>query len=78
MTLTLAQINAASQAGFTALLDGTYEHSPWIAREAWASYPILWNAFKRIAAGASPEDKAALFAGTAARVYRMRDVAAAL
>lgn len=41
----------------------------------WVSYPILWNAFKRIAAGACAEEKAALFAGTAARVYRMRDVA---
>ena len=34
-------------------------------------YPVLWNAFKRIAAGASAEDKAALFHGTAARVYRV-------
>lgn len=31
----------------------------------------LWNAFKRIAAGASPEEKRALFAGTARRVYRL-------
>ncbi len=31
----------------------------------------LWNAFKRIAAGASPDEKAALFAGTARRVYRL-------
>jgi predicted TIM-barrel fold metal-dependent hydrolase len=35
------------------------------------SYPILWNAFKRLAAGASPSEKAALFSGTAARVYRL-------
>jgi L-fuconolactonase len=33
------------------------------------SYRTLWNAFKRIVAGASAEEKAALFAGTAARVY---------
>ena len=39
MPLTLDQINAATQDGFTALLDGTYEHSPWIAREAWARRP---------------------------------------
>jgi N-carbamoyl-L-amino-acid hydrolase len=39
MPLTLEQINAASQDEFTALLDGTYEHSPWIAREAWARRP---------------------------------------
>ena len=35
------------------------------------SYATLWNAFKRIAAGASADDKRALFAGTAARVYRL-------
>jgi len=34
-------------------------------------YGALWNAFKRIAAGASAEEKRALFAGTAARVYRL-------
>jgi predicted TIM-barrel fold metal-dependent hydrolase len=31
----------------------------------------LWNAFKRIAAGASAAEKQALFAGTARRVYRL-------
>ena len=35
------------------------------------SYGTLWNAFKRIVAGASAEEKAALFAGTATRVYRL-------
>jgi predicted TIM-barrel fold metal-dependent hydrolase len=34
-------------------------------------YRTLWNAFKRIAAGASREEKSALFAGTAARIYRI-------
>ena len=34
-------------------------------------YAVLWNAFKRLAAGASAGDKAALFGGTAARVYRL-------
>lgn len=34
-----------------------------------ASYPVLWNAFKRLAHGASADEKRALFAGTAARVY---------
>jgi L-fuconolactonase len=33
------------------------------------SYPVLWNAFKRIAAGCSAEEKAELFHGTAARFY---------
>jgi len=36
-----------------------------------ASYPALWNAFKRISAGASPEEKTELFSGTAMRVYRL-------
>jgi len=31
----------------------------------------LWNAFKRITAGASREEKLALFCGTAARTYRV-------
>jgi predicted TIM-barrel fold metal-dependent hydrolase len=31
----------------------------------------LWNALKRTATGASPEEKRALFAGTARRVYRL-------
>ena len=34
-------------------------------------YRLLWNAFKRIAAGRSEQEKAALFAGTARRVYRL-------
>jgi predicted TIM-barrel fold metal-dependent hydrolase len=34
-------------------------------------YPVLWNSFKRIAAGASAEEKAALFHDTAARFYRL-------
>jgi predicted TIM-barrel fold metal-dependent hydrolase len=32
---------------------------------------ILWNAFKRIAAGASEAEKLALFSGTARRAYRL-------
>jgi L-fuconolactonase len=35
------------------------------------SYGAVWNAFKRIAAGYSPAEKAALFAGVARRVYRL-------
>ena len=35
------------------------------------SYPVLFNAFKRLASGASPSEKAALFAGTASRFYRL-------
>ena len=35
------------------------------------SYPVLWNGFKRIAAGASAAEKTALFHDTAARFYRL-------
>jgi L-fuconolactonase len=35
------------------------------------SYASYWNAFKRLAAGASAEDKAALFRDTAKRFYRL-------
>ncbi len=38
-------------------------------QKRWSSYAVVWNAFKRLAAGASPDEKAALFAHTAARVY---------
>jgi predicted TIM-barrel fold metal-dependent hydrolase len=34
-------------------------------------YKALYNAFKRIASGCSPDEKADLFAGTARRVYRL-------
>jgi predicted TIM-barrel fold metal-dependent hydrolase len=35
------------------------------------SYPVLWNAFKRMTADASSAERAALFHDTAARVYRL-------
>ncbi len=35
-------------------------------------YTELWNAFKRITAGASVDEKRALYSGTAARVYRLQ------
>ena len=38
--LTLEQINSASAAEFVALLDGTYEHSPWVAEGAVAQRPF--------------------------------------
>lgn len=38
-TLTLAQLNAADGTEFVRLLDGTYEHSPWIAEAAFARRP---------------------------------------
>ena len=35
------------------------------------SYPVLWNAFKRMAEGFSASEKASLFHDTASRVYRL-------
>jgi predicted TIM-barrel fold metal-dependent hydrolase len=35
------------------------------------SYRLLWNAYKRAVSGASPQEKAALFHGAAARIYRL-------
>jgi L-fuconolactonase len=40
------------------------------------SYPVLWNAFKRIAAGCSADEKANLFHRTAVRFYSLPRVAA--
>lgn len=47
-----------------AMFESNYPPDRW-----GASYPVLWNTFKRIAADASADEKHALFAGTAARVY---------
>ena len=39
------------------------------------SYRVLWNAFKRLAAGSSAEETRRLFSGTASDVYRLPAVA---
>jgi L-fuconolactonase len=49
---------------------GMFE-SNFPVQRRWCSYAVVWNAFKRIAAGASSDEKAALFSGTAARAYRL-------
>lgn len=36
------------------------------------SYGTIWNAFKRITVAYSAEEKSALFAGTAANIYRLK------
>lgn len=41
--------------------------------KAMYSYRTLWNAFKRLAEGASLSERHALFAGTAAKFYRVPD-----
>ena len=33
------------------------------------SYPVLWNAFKKIASRYDPSERSAMFEGTARRVY---------
>ncbi|HEY4081322.1 MAG TPA: 2-oxo-4-hydroxy-4-carboxy-5-ureidoimidazoline decarboxylase [Burkholderiaceae bacterium] len=40
MTMNIDQLNAASTEGFVALLNGVYEHSPWIAERAAAKRPL--------------------------------------
>jgi predicted TIM-barrel fold metal-dependent hydrolase len=40
-------------------------------QKRWCSYAVLWNACKRLAAGASASEKSALFSETAARAYRL-------
>ena len=39
--------------------------------KATCSYGVLWNAFKRVTTTCSAAEKAALFSGTASRVYRL-------
>lgn len=52
-----------------AMFESNYPVDRW-----GASYPVLWNAFKRLASGASEGEKRDLFAGTAARVYGIEHV----
>jgi len=47
--LTLDRLNAATDDEFVALLDGTYEHSPWIARAAAARRPFATLAALKLA-----------------------------
>jgi N-carbamoyl-L-amino-acid hydrolase len=65
MKLTLEQINTALPAEAASLLDGLYEHSPWIAQAALAQRPFrslaqLKHAMARIVAGAGREKQLAL------------------
>ena len=43
-------------------------------QKRWCSYQVCWNAFKRISTGASAAEKADLFAGAAARAYRIENL----
>lgn len=60
MTITLAQLNAAPAAEALAMLDGLYEHSPWIAERAlqqrpFASLAALKHALVKVLAEAGRE-----------------------
>ncbi|TRD09963.1 amidohydrolase [Erythrobacter insulae] len=54
-----------------AMFESNYPVDRW-----GATYPVLWNTFKRLTINASAEEKAALFAGNAARFYRVEEVLA--
>jgi len=63
--LTLDRLNAASRDEFTALLDGTYEHSPWIAAQAADARPFrslaaLKRALAEVVRASSREQQVAL------------------
>ncbi|MRT21200.1 2-oxo-4-hydroxy-4-carboxy-5-ureidoimidazoline decarboxylase [Comamonas sp. CAH-2] len=65
MALTLEQLNTADTASAVQLLDGLYEHSPWIAEAALAQRPFkslahLKHAMVQVLAQASPEAKLGL------------------
>ena len=65
MGLTLDQLNAAGPADFVALLDGTYEHSPWIAERAAAARPFkslaqLKHALARVVREATADEQLGL------------------
>jgi predicted TIM-barrel fold metal-dependent hydrolase len=54
-----------------AMFESNYPVDRW-----GATYPVLWNTFKRITSGASADEKAALYAGNAASFYRIEEVLA--
>jgi N-carbamoyl-L-amino-acid hydrolase len=65
MPLTLDQLNAAGEPEAAALLEGLYEHSPWIARQALAARPFaslahLKHAMTRVVQDAGRDKQLAL------------------
>ena len=64
-TLSLEQLNAAAPDEFVRLLDGTYEHSPWIAERAAAARPFatldaLKQALAAVVRQATPDEQLGL------------------
>jgi N-carbamoyl-L-amino-acid hydrolase len=65
MSISLQQLNEASVEGFVALLDGVYEHSPWIAERAFAAAPFtslahLKHALVKVVRDAGRDEQLAL------------------
>jgi beta-ureidopropionase / N-carbamoyl-L-amino-acid hydrolase len=65
MPITIDQINAADASEAARLLDGLYEHSPWIAQEALGQRPFrslshLKQAMADIVRNAAPDRQLAL------------------
>ena len=65
MTVGLQALNDATGAGFVALLDGIFEHSPWVAERAAAKRPFasredLHAALCDVVAAAAPDEQVAL------------------
>ena len=54
-----------------AMFESNYPVDRW-----GAGYSVLWNTFKRLTKGASEDEKAALYAGNAARFYGLEDLLA--
>jgi L-fuconolactonase len=52
-------------------IDRCFFESNFPVDKMGVGYLALWNAFKRIASGASQEEKRALFSGNAMRIYRL-------
>lgn len=54
--LTIDQLNQADRATFVALLDGVYEHSPWVADATWPMRPFASLAHLKLALAQSVRD----------------------
>lgn len=66
MSLTLQQINAMDRASFAEALGAVFEHSPWVAEQAWIARPFrsrdeLLAAMKRQAETGAEDAQLALF-----------------
>lgn len=82
--MNLAGLNEASREAFTAVLGPVFEHSPWIAGEAWGARPFasveaVFEAMTTAIAAAEPDMKLALIrahpdlAGKAARASALTE-----